>query len=118
MNTLKAILQSPQRGGLTSNVSVIPTFPSLGMLTESAPQGLVYRYDVTKADDGVGGDEGGVDDAMEVGDGEGGHLFGVGVVVDGLAGLEPVGANGDCAGAGLGWLCECLIYFTLEVLRY
>ncbi|PIL34777.1 hypothetical protein GSI_02564 [Ganoderma sinense ZZ0214-1] len=39
LNTLKAILQSPERGGLTSN-------------------GLVYRYDVSKTDDGVGGDEG------------------------------------------------------------
>ncbi|KAI1782424.1 glycoside hydrolase family 15 protein [Ganoderma leucocontextum] len=39
LNTLKAILQSPERGGLTSN-------------------GLVYRYDVSKTDDGVGGEEG------------------------------------------------------------
>ncbi|KAK7682316.1 hypothetical protein QCA50_014520 [Cerrena zonata] len=39
LGTLKAILRSPERGGLTSN-------------------GLVYRYDVTKSDDGVGGEEG------------------------------------------------------------
>ncbi|KAF9778574.1 glycoside hydrolase family 15 protein [Thelephora terrestris] len=39
LSTLKAVLKSPERGGLTSN-------------------GLVYRYDVTKADDGVGGEEG------------------------------------------------------------
>ncbi|KAH8078405.1 glycoside hydrolase family 15 protein [Cristinia sonorae] len=39
LGTLKAILKSPERGGLTSN-------------------GLVYRYDVTKSDDGVGGEEG------------------------------------------------------------
>ncbi|KAI0747485.1 glycoside hydrolase family 15 protein [Fomes fomentarius] len=39
LNTLKAILHTPERGGLTSN-------------------GLVYRYDVTKTDDGVGGEEG------------------------------------------------------------
>ncbi|KAM5541269.1 hypothetical protein V8D89_005198 [Ganoderma adspersum] len=39
LSTLKAILQSPERGGLTSN-------------------GLVYRYDVSKTDDGVGGEEG------------------------------------------------------------
>ncbi|KAH9919187.1 glycoside hydrolase family 15 protein [Epithele typhae] len=39
LSTLKAILQTPERGGLTSN-------------------GLVYRYDVSKTDDGVGGEEG------------------------------------------------------------
>ncbi|CAL1713826.1 unnamed protein product [Somion occarium] len=39
LNTLRAILRSPERGGLTSN-------------------GLVYRYDVNKSDDGVGGEEG------------------------------------------------------------
>ncbi|GJE98224.1 glycoside hydrolase family 15 protein [Phanerochaete sordida] len=39
LNTLKRILLTPERGGLTSN-------------------GLVYRYDVTKAEDGVGGEEG------------------------------------------------------------
>ncbi|TFL03139.1 glycoside hydrolase family 15 protein [Pterulicium gracile] len=39
VNTLKEILKTPERGGLTSN-------------------GLVYRYDVKKADDGVGGEEG------------------------------------------------------------
>ncbi|KAI0071654.1 glycoside hydrolase family 15 protein [Panus rudis PR-1116 ss-1] len=39
LSTLKAILRTPERGGLTSN-------------------GLVYRYDVTKSDDGVGGEEG------------------------------------------------------------
>ncbi|KZT69354.1 glycoside hydrolase family 15 protein [Daedalea quercina L-15889] len=39
LSTLKRILYTPERGGLTSN-------------------GLVYRYDVNKTDDGVGGDEG------------------------------------------------------------
>ncbi|KAI0369449.1 glycoside hydrolase family 15 protein [Pilatotrama ljubarskyi] len=39
LSTLRNILQSPERGGLTSN-------------------GLVYRYDVSKTDDGVGGEEG------------------------------------------------------------
>ncbi|KAJ3759693.1 glycoside hydrolase family 15 protein [Lentinula raphanica] len=38
-NTLKQILKTPERGGLTSN-------------------NLVFRYDVRKADDGVGGEEG------------------------------------------------------------
>ncbi|KAJ4495836.1 glycoside hydrolase family 15 protein [Lentinula edodes] len=38
-NTLKQILKTPERGGLTSN-------------------NLVFRYDVHKADDGVGGEEG------------------------------------------------------------
>ncbi|TDL30070.1 glycoside hydrolase family 15 protein [Rickenella mellea] len=39
LSTLKQILKTPEQGGLTAN-------------------GLVYRYDVTKADDGVGGEEG------------------------------------------------------------
>ncbi|KAJ3535070.1 hypothetical protein NM688_g7030 [Phlebia brevispora] len=39
INTLRRILLTPERGGLTSN-------------------GLVYRYDTNKADDGVGGEEG------------------------------------------------------------
>ncbi|KAI6109231.1 glycoside hydrolase family 15 protein [Pisolithus croceorrhizus] len=39
VSTLKQILKSPERGGLTSN-------------------NLVYRYDVAKTDDGVGGKEG------------------------------------------------------------
>ncbi|KAH7908229.1 glycoside hydrolase family 15 protein [Hygrophoropsis aurantiaca] len=39
VSTLKHILRTPERGGLTSN-------------------NLVYRYDVTKSDDGVGGEEG------------------------------------------------------------
>ncbi|KAI0350153.1 glycoside hydrolase family 15 protein [Trametes cingulata] len=39
LSTLRNILLSPERGGLTSN-------------------GLVYRYDVSKTDDGVGGEEG------------------------------------------------------------
>jgi len=38
-STLKQILKTPERGGLTSN-------------------NLVYRYDVKKTDDGVGGEEG------------------------------------------------------------
>jgi GH15 family glucan-1,4-alpha-glucosidase len=39
VSTLKEILKTPERGGLTSN-------------------NLVYRYDVNKSDDGVGGEEG------------------------------------------------------------
>ncbi|EKM53302.1 glycoside hydrolase family 15 protein, partial [Phanerochaete carnosa HHB-10118-sp] len=39
LGTLRRILLTPERGGLMSN-------------------GLVYRYDVAKADDGVGGEEG------------------------------------------------------------
>ncbi|KAJ7266372.1 glycoside hydrolase family 15 protein [Mycena haematopus] len=39
VNTLRQILKTPQRGGLTAN-------------------NLVFRYDVTKSDDGVGGEEG------------------------------------------------------------
>ncbi|KAG5642317.1 hypothetical protein DXG03_003019 [Asterophora parasitica] len=39
VSTLRQILKTPERGGLTSN-------------------NLVYRYDVTKSDDGVGGEEG------------------------------------------------------------
>ncbi|KAL0960426.1 hypothetical protein HGRIS_005469 [Hohenbuehelia grisea] len=39
LGTLKQVLKTPERGGLTSN-------------------NLVFRYDVTKSDDGVGGDEG------------------------------------------------------------
>ncbi|KIL58020.1 glycoside hydrolase family 15 protein [Amanita muscaria Koide BX008] len=38
-NTLKQILRTPERGGLTSN-------------------NLVYRYDLKKANDGIGGEEG------------------------------------------------------------
>ncbi|KAJ7708193.1 glycoside hydrolase family 15 protein [Mycena rosella] len=39
VNTLKQIMKTPERGGLTSN-------------------NLVFRYDVHKSDDGVGGEEG------------------------------------------------------------
>ncbi|KAJ7841085.1 glycoside hydrolase family 15 protein [Mycena olivaceomarginata] len=39
VNTLKQILKTPERGGLTAN-------------------NLVFRYDVNKSDDGVGGEEG------------------------------------------------------------
>ncbi|KAF7303574.1 Glycoside hydrolase family 15 protein [Mycena indigotica] len=39
VSTLRQILNTPERGGLTSN-------------------NLVFRYDVTKSDDGVGGEEG------------------------------------------------------------
>ncbi|PPR00691.1 hypothetical protein CVT24_000979 [Panaeolus cyanescens] len=39
VSTLKQILKTPEKGGLTSN-------------------GLVYRYDVRKSEDGVGGEEG------------------------------------------------------------
>ena len=40
LSTLKAILRSPDKGGLTTN-------------------NLVRRYDVSLSDDGVGGEEGG-----------------------------------------------------------
>jgi hypothetical protein len=40
LSTLKAILKSPEKGGLTAN-------------------NLVFRYDVRLAQDGVGGEEGG-----------------------------------------------------------
>ncbi|KIK80436.1 glycoside hydrolase family 15 protein [Paxillus rubicundulus Ve08.2h10] len=39
LSTLRQIMKTPERGGLTSN-------------------NLLYRYDVTKSDDGVGGEEG------------------------------------------------------------
>ena len=39
LSTLKQIMRPPERGGLSAN-------------------SLVYRYDVTKSDDGVGGEEG------------------------------------------------------------
>lgn len=39
VSTLRQILKTPERGGLTSN-------------------NLVYRYDASKTDDGVGGEEG------------------------------------------------------------
>ena len=39
LSTLKTILKTPERGGLTAN-------------------SLVYRYDTSKTDDGVGGEEG------------------------------------------------------------
>ncbi|KAE9407921.1 glycoside hydrolase family 15 protein [Gymnopus androsaceus JB14] len=42
VSTLKQILKTPDRGGLTSNASL----------------NLVFRYDVHKSDDGVGGEEG------------------------------------------------------------
>lgn len=39
LSTLQNVLKTPERGGLTVN-------------------NLVYRYDVSKSDDGVGGEEG------------------------------------------------------------
>lgn len=39
LSTLQQIMRPPERGGLSAN-------------------SLVYRYDVTKSDDGVGGEEG------------------------------------------------------------
>ena len=39
LSTLRQIMRPPERGGLSAN-------------------SLVYRYDVTKSDDGVGGEEG------------------------------------------------------------
>ena len=57
MNTLRAILHSRERGGLTSNVS-LSKFSSCSGAESTLSQGLVYRYDFDKADDGVGGEEG------------------------------------------------------------
>jgi GH15 family glucan-1,4-alpha-glucosidase len=39
LSTLQNVLKTPERGGLTVN-------------------NLVYRYDVSKSDDGIGGEEG------------------------------------------------------------
>ena len=58
LTTLKAVLRSPERGGLTSNVSRFQHLVQLQWLTTHLSQNLVYRYDVNKADDGVGGEEG------------------------------------------------------------
>lgn len=56
LSTLKRILYTPERGGLTSNVS--SPLSQTAVMVLMPTQGLVYRYDVNKADDGVGGDEG------------------------------------------------------------
>jgi len=58
LSTLRAVLKSPERGGLTSNVSSLQNPAQPEWLTVHPFQGLVYRYDVNKADDGVGGEEG------------------------------------------------------------
>lgn len=59
MSTLKRILLTPERGGLTSNVRLILEHLSCRTWADHLKQqGLVYRYDVNKADDGVGGEEG------------------------------------------------------------
>ena len=58
LTTLKAVLRSPERGGLTSNASRFHPLVHLQWLTILPLQNLVYRYDVNKADDGVGGEEG------------------------------------------------------------
>lgn len=59
---LKQMLKTPERGGLTSNVSLhhkTKSHESLWRgLTITVLQNLVYRYDTTKSDDGVGGKEG------------------------------------------------------------
>jgi GH15 family glucan-1,4-alpha-glucosidase len=57
LSTLERILKSPVHGGLTSNVRTMVTSDIHASLTVSS-QNLVFRYDVTKADDGVGGEEG------------------------------------------------------------
>ncbi|KAJ3985820.1 glycoside hydrolase family 15 protein [Lentinula detonsa] len=53
-HTLKQILKTPERGGLTSNASTL-TFHCFSCLLIL---NLVFRYDVHKSDDGVGGEEG------------------------------------------------------------
>ncbi|OJT06889.1 hypothetical protein TRAPUB_2258 [Trametes pubescens] len=58
LSTLKQILLSPERGGLTSNVSRLPPLYTPQSMLKGSAQGLVYRYDVSKTDDGVGGEEG------------------------------------------------------------
>jgi len=58
LTTLKAVLKSPERGGLTSNVGRFQRLVQLQWPTVYLFQNLVYRYDVNKADDGVGGEEG------------------------------------------------------------
>ena len=58
LGTLQAILRSPERGGLTSNVSTYKEDIIHNIHTLVCFQGLVYRYDVSKTDDGVGGEEG------------------------------------------------------------
>jgi hypothetical protein len=57
LSTLERILKSPVHGGLTSNVRTMAACANHTSLTVSS-QNLVFRYDVTKADDGVGGEEG------------------------------------------------------------
>jgi hypothetical protein len=47
LSTLNAILKSPERGGLLAN-------------------NLVYRYDASQVDDGVGGEEGGEPDTVSI----------------------------------------------------
>jgi GH15 family glucan-1,4-alpha-glucosidase len=56
VNTLKQILKTPERGGLTANVGFV--FLGLVLFLMTFAQNLVFRYDVNKSDDGVGGEEG------------------------------------------------------------
>jgi GH15 family glucan-1,4-alpha-glucosidase len=56
VNTLRQILKTPERGGLTSNVGFV--FLVLLLFLMTFAQNLVFRYDVNKSDDGVGGEEG------------------------------------------------------------
>lgn len=58
MSTLKHILKTPDRGGLTSNVLFIFFSVFNPFKLNYYCQNLVYRYDVNKSDDGVGGEEG------------------------------------------------------------
>lgn len=54
-------MKTPERGGLTSNVGFLhcgPLFSADKTNTCYGIQNLVYRYDVSKSDDGVGGEEG------------------------------------------------------------
>ena len=57
MSTLKQILKSPAKGGLTSNVGDYHFLhnDNINLITI---QNLVYRYDTKKTADGVGGEEG------------------------------------------------------------
>lgn len=57
MSTLKQILKTPAKGGLTSNVGGYHFLHNESINIKTV-QNLVYRYDTKKTADGVGGDEG------------------------------------------------------------
>ena len=64
ISTLKQILKTPEKGGLTSNVRffffffLFILFSGIQISKNFVLQGLVYRYDVSKSSDGVAGEEG------------------------------------------------------------